>query len=104
MILRAPTWSDIVDLALLEVVDAGLGQFQVTRRVTAMLNDLLADLPESRHSALLRYKRRLAQGIETLPVEYQAIAHTGDRQGIGGSRWRPRCPPMVQRQASGERR
>ncbi len=86
VILRSPTWSDITDLALLEVVDAGIAQFQVTRRVTAMLNDLLADLPEERHKALLRYKRRLAEGIETLPAEYQAIAHTGDRQGIGGSR------------------
>ena len=86
VILRSPTWSDITDLALLEVVDAGLEQFQVTRRLTAMLNDLLADLPEERHKALLRYKRRLAQGIETLPADYQAIARTGDRQGIGGSR------------------
>jgi hypothetical protein len=86
VILRSPTWSDITDLALLEVVDAGLSQFQVTRRLTAMLNDLLADLPEERHKALLRYKRRLAQGIETLPAEYQTVAHTGDRQGIGGSR------------------
>ena len=72
--------ADITDLALLEVVDAGLSQFQVTRRLTAMLNDLLADLPEERHKALLRYKRRLAQGIETLPAEYQTVAHTGDRR------------------------
>ena len=84
--LRAPTWPDIVDLALLEVVDAGIGQFQVTRGLAALLNDLLADLPEQRQPALLRYKRRLAEGIAELPVEYQTIAHTGDRQGIGGSR------------------
>jgi uncharacterized membrane protein len=86
VVLRSPTWSDIVDLALLEVVDAGLSQLQVTRRVTALLNDLLADLPEHRHAALTRYKRRLADGIATLPADYQTIAHTGDRQGIGGSR------------------
>lgn len=86
VVLRAPTWSDIVDLALLEVVDAGMNQPQITRRVTAMLNDLIADLPEDRHPALLRYKRRLADGIEQLPTAQQAIAHTGDRQGIGGSR------------------
>ncbi len=86
VVLRSPTWSDIVDLALLEVVDAGLSQLQVTRRVTALLNDLLAELPEHRHRALNRYKRRLADGISTLPADYQSIAHTGDRQGIGGSR------------------
>lgn len=86
VVLRSPTWSDIVDLALLEMVDAGITQLQVTRRVTALLNDLLADLPEHRHAALNRYKRRLAEGIQTLSPEYQSIAHTGDRQGIGGSR------------------
>lgn len=86
VVLRAPTWSDIVDLALLEVVDAGMNQVQVTRRLTAMLNDLLADLPEYRHRALLGHKRRLADGIEQMPPDYQTIAHTGDRQGIGGSR------------------
>ncbi len=86
VVLRAPTWADIVDLALLEVVDAGLNQLQVTRRVTALLNDLLVDLPEHRHPVLERYNRRLADGIATLPREYQSIAHTGDRQGIGGSR------------------
>lgn len=87
IVLRPPTWSDIVDLALLEVVDAGLGQLQVTRRLTALLNDLLADLPEERHRALLRYKRRLTEGIqEHLKGEYRSIALTGDRQGVGGSR------------------
>jgi hypothetical protein len=68
------------------VVDAGMNQPQITRRLTAMLNDLLTDLPEARHRALLRYKRRLADGIEQLPPEQRAVAHTGDRQGIGGSR------------------
>lgn len=87
VVLRAPTWSDIVDLALLEVVDVGVGQPQVTRRVTAMINDLLAELPESRHRALLVYKRRLAtEASERFDNERRAIALTGDRQGIGGSR------------------
>lgn len=87
VVFRSPTWSDIVDLALLEVVDAGLGQLQVTRRLTALLNDLLADLPEERHRALLRYKRRLTEGVhQHLEGEYRSIALTGDRQGIGGSR------------------
>jgi uncharacterized membrane protein len=87
VVLRAPTWSDIVDLALLEVVDVGVAQPQVTRRVTAMINDLLAELPESRHRALLVYKRRLAtEASERFDNERRAIALTGDRQGIGGSR------------------
>lgn len=85
--LPLPGWSDVVDLALMEVVDVGIGQPQVTRRLVALLNDLLADLPERRHAALLRYQRRLLRGVEErLPEEYQDIALTGDRQGIGGSR------------------
>lgn len=87
VVLRSPTWSDVVDLALLEVVDAGLDQPQVTRRVAALLNDLLADLPEERHRALLRHKRRLSTEVAArVTDDRRAVALTGDRQGIGGSR------------------
>ena len=85
--LPLPAWSDVVDLALMEIVEVGITQPQVTRRLTALLSDLLADIPDDRARALLRYQRRLARGVqENLPVEYQDIALTGDRQGIGGSR------------------
>ncbi len=85
--LPLPTWSDVVDLALMEIADVGISQPQVTRRLTALLTDLLGELPEHRHAPLLRYQRLLARGVcEQLPAEYQDIALTGDRQGIGGSR------------------
>lgn len=87
VVLRSPTWSDVVDLALLEVIDAGVDQPQVTRRVTALLNDLLADLPAERHRALLRHKRRLSTEVTArYGDDRRAMALTGDRQGIGGSR------------------
>lgn len=88
LVLRSPTWTDIVDLALLEVVSEGIRQPQVTRRLTALLNDLLADLPEARHRPLLRFKRRLAEQVDAHvgSDEYRSIYLTGDRQGIGGSR------------------
>jgi uncharacterized membrane protein len=88
LVLRSPTWTDIVDLALLEVVSEGVGQPQVTRRLTALLNDLLADLPENRHRPLLRFKRRLTEQVDASvgSDEYRSIYLTGDRQGIGGSR------------------
>lgn len=88
LVLRSPTWTDIVDLALLEVVGEGVKQPQVTRRLTALLNDLLADLPETRHAPLLRFKRRLAEQVDAHvgSAEYRSIYLTGDRQGIGGSR------------------
>lgn len=88
LVLRSPTWTDIVDLALLEVVGEGVKQPQVTRRLTALLNDLLADLPEDRHRPLLRFKRRLVEQVDEHvgSDEYRSIYLTGDRQGIGGSR------------------
>lgn len=87
VVLRSPTWSDVVDLALLEVIDAGLDQPQVTRRISALINDLLADLPEERHRALLRHKRRLSTEVAArFADDRRAMALTGDRQGIGGSR------------------
>ncbi len=88
LVLPSPTWTDIVDLALLEVVIEGVKQPQVTRRLTALLNELLTDLPESRHRPLLRFKRRLAEQVDAYAgsSEYRSIYLTADRQGIGGSR------------------
>jgi uncharacterized membrane protein len=87
VVFLPPTWSNLVDVAFLEVVDAGLDQPQVTRRLTAMFSDLLADLPEERRAALERYRRRLVEDAGgDLSGEYRRIALTGDRQGVGGSR------------------
>lgn len=87
VVLPRAGWSDVVDLALLEIIEAGLRAPQVTRRLTALLGDLLADLPEAAHAPLLRYRRRLTDEVtRTLPAQDHAIWLTGDRQGIGGSR------------------
>lgn len=87
VVFLPPTWSNVVDLAFLEVVDAGLDQPQVTRRLTAMFSDLLADLPEDRRAALERYRQRLIEEAGAdLSGEHRRIALTGDRQGVGGSR------------------
>lgn len=84
VVLRTPTWSDVVDLALLEVIEAGAGQPQVTRRLAALLADLLADLPADRRDALSRYSLRL-DGVVPLEGEHRHRALARDRQGIGGS-------------------
>ena len=87
VVLPAATWSDVVDLALLEIVEAGLRAPQVTRRLSALFADLVADLPARTHGPLLRYQRRLTdEVVRSLPQQDHAIWLTGDRQGIGGSR------------------
>lgn len=84
VVLRTPTWSDVVDLALLEVIEAGAAQPQVTRRLAALLDDLLVDLPEERRDAVARYRRRL-DGVVPVEGEHRRRALARDRQGIGGS-------------------
>ncbi len=87
VVLPSPSWPDVVDLALIEVVLASHRQPQVTRRLTALLNDLLADLPAERHPPLTRFKRELVDGVRSsFDAEQRAVAMTGDRQGIGGAR------------------
>ncbi len=43
-----PTWEDLVELPLDEIRAFGAGQYQVARRLRALLDDLIADLPEKR--------------------------------------------------------
>ncbi len=87
VVLPGATWPDVVDLALLEIIEAGLRAPQVTRRLSALLGDLLADLPEATHAPLLRYQRRLTDEVTSaVPAQDHAIWLTEDRQGIGGSR------------------
>jgi uncharacterized membrane protein len=43
VVLRAPSWRDVVELALFEITVFGRDQRQVTRRLMALLDDLIAD-------------------------------------------------------------
>ena len=91
IVMGGPTWSDIVDLAIWEVLEAGLTAPQVTRRISALLGDLLADLPAERHAPLLRYRQRLHAAVAA-SVDAQDAGPwlIGDNQGIGGGRWTTR--------------
>lgn len=87
VVLPGATWADVVDLALTEVLHCGLGAPQVTRRLSALLGDLLADLPETTHPPLLRHQQRLTAEVTRAQPEQDLVFWlTGDRQGIGGSR------------------
>jgi uncharacterized membrane protein len=87
VVVPGPTWTDIVDLAIWEVLEAGLEAPQITRRLSALLGDLLADLPTDRHPPLLRYLHRLRSAV-TASIDPRDAGRwlTGDRQGLGGSR------------------
>lgn len=87
VIVPGATWSDIVDLAIWEVLEAGLTAPQVTRRISALLNDLLEDLPAERHAPLLRYRQRLHVAVtESVKPRDAGPWLVGDNQGIGGGR------------------
>jgi len=82
-----PTWEDLVELALEEIRSFGAGQYQVTRRLRALLDDLIADLPEKRRSSLVEQSALLKDAVAiAVPESQRASALVPDRQGIGMSR------------------
>jgi len=87
VVLRGPTWEDVVDLALLEVVLCGFNQPQVSRRVTALVGDLVHDLPDERDAALLAMQRQLVALVESAWASPELVrtALSPDRQGLGGT-------------------
>ena len=87
VVVSVPTWDDVCDLALLEIIDSGGRQPQISRRLTALLDDLEADLPERRRPTLDRYRRLLVAYVTNhVEPDQQPMALTGDRQGLGGTR------------------
>jgi len=87
VVVRVPSWGDVVDLALLEVVLFGHNQPQVTRRLTALLADLVNDLPDDRNVPLLAMQRQLNALVEAEWPSKDLIrtALSPDRQGLGGT-------------------
>ena len=87
VVVPGSSWSDVVDLAIREMLEAGIGAPQITRRLTALLDDLLADLPVARHAPLLRYRHRLHTAVTgSVPSGQTDFWLTGDRQGLGAGR------------------
>lgn len=87
VIVRIPSWSDVVLLGLLEIMTFGIGQPQVTRRLMMLLDDLLADVPEDRRGELATLRASLIRRLEASVADPEAvrIALRGDRQGLGGT-------------------
>ena len=84
----APQWDAFVALALDEIILYGAGSIQVARRLSALLDDLLASAPPSRRPPVSARTARLRRAVRrALPDEEQAAeAMQPDHQGIGSPR------------------
>src|ERR1043166_9079359 len=60
LLYRTPDWEDFVVLGLTEIRHYGHDSIQVQRRLHAMLEDLIATLPEQRHAVLHKEASLLA--------------------------------------------
>jgi uncharacterized membrane protein len=87
VIFRTPNWEDFVQLAFSEIRHYGAENFQVARRLRAMIDNLLQSLPERRLPALRRELDLLNRTLEKLYLfpDDLALARVPDSQGLGGS-------------------
>lgn len=85
VVLSRPSWDEVVDLALIEVLECGRGQVQVDRRLLVLLDDLIADVGPSLRPVLVSYRDQVQVADRLVTGRARAIARVGDRQGLGGS-------------------
>jgi uncharacterized membrane protein len=87
VLFPTPNWEDFVQLACREIRFYGAENFQIARRLRAMIDNLVKTLPESRRPALRQERDLLDRTIERLYVlaEDLALARIPDSQGLGGS-------------------
>jgi uncharacterized membrane protein len=88
VIFRTPNWEDYVNLAFSEIRVCGANNFQVARRLRAMIENLTGTLPAHRHAAL---QQQLALLDCEIDAQYRwpedvALARGADSQGLGGTK------------------
>ncbi len=81
----APTWESFLALAIDEILLYGATSIQVTRRLRALLDDLLASTPPARWPAI-RAKLDALDRTTKRSFPGDAQAAKPDRQGIGSAR------------------
>jgi uncharacterized membrane protein len=94
LLYRTPDWEDFVCLAVTEIRHFGGASIQITRRLRAMLENLILTLPPSRAGLLRRELALLQRTSERLFAEPEdrALAEVSDFQGVGGKH-EQNCPP-----------
>ena len=82
---RTPNWEDYVMVAASEIRQYGASSLQVVRRLRAMLEDLIANLPENRRPPLEIQLRVLGRAVaRSFPdAEDLEVAGAADPQGLG---------------------
>jgi uncharacterized membrane protein len=87
VVFRTPNWVDFVALACREIRLYGAANFQIARRLRAMLENLLRTLPEARAPALREELELLDWTLEHLQMEPRdlALARMPDLQGLGST-------------------
>ncbi|MFE1382236.1 DUF2254 domain-containing protein [Streptomyces sp. NPDC058740] len=85
LVQDGPRWPDLVDLGFAEIRGCAADSPQVSRRMLAGLDDLLALVPPERREPLLRHRTLLVRLVERSVPESadRAFALEADRQGIG---------------------
>ncbi|MBX5071633.1 DUF2254 domain-containing protein [Rhizobium lentis] len=86
-ICRTPNWEDFVQLTFSEIRLYGAENFQIARRLRAMIEYASQILPNDRRPALLAELDLLDRMLERTYVfrEDLALARTPDSQGLGGA-------------------
>lgn len=88
LVVAFPTWEDFLALAFDEIRFYGATSIQVMRRMMALINELLAVMPDERRPALRYWRERLQSTVVGTFREKEDIldASHEDRQGLGSSR------------------
>jgi uncharacterized membrane protein len=86
VIARTPNWEDFVHLTFAEIRLYGAGNFQISRRLRAMIESLIEIMPPARHPALRHELDLLDRALVKLHdfPEDLAVARLSDPQGLGG--------------------
>ena len=87
LVFPVPHWEDFVVLAFDEIRYCGANSIQVMRRMRALLQDMLEQVPPERRPALQRYLERVDNGIRRAFEDSDDLrdASVRDRQGLGMS-------------------
>ena len=95
VVVRTPNWQDFVELSCREIRLYGAANYQVARRLRAMLENLARTLPDNRKPALLTELALLDQTLERLGMlpDDLVLAKASDLQGRGAPLRRPRLQP-----------
>ena len=87
LVYRTPNWENFVQVATTEIRHYGRDSIQIMRRLRAMLENLIATLPDRRAPALYQELNLLTSSSRrSFPdSDDQELAEGSDPQGIGGS-------------------